>query len=66
MIIRTEGIVADEGTLLDVADNGTVSRIQQDLQRLSQYERVFVSAPIPKRCVSKPPHVTTHLNVPLF
>lgn len=53
MIIRTEGILAAEGNLRDVADNGTVTRIQ-DLQRLPQYERVFVSASIPKRCVSKP------------
>jgi len=54
MTIRTQWIVAVDGTLLDVAGNGTFTRIQQDLQRLPQYECVFVSTSIPKRCVSKP------------
>jgi len=52
MIIRTGGIVAAEGNLRDVEDNGTATRIQQDLQHLLQHERV--SALIPKRYVSKP------------
>jgi hypothetical protein len=47
MIITTEGIVAAEDTWQNAADNGTVKRIQQRLQRLPQYERMFVFASIP-------------------
>jgi hypothetical protein len=59
MIIRTEGIAGAEGNLWDVADNGTVTRLPQP-------EGVFVSASIPKRCVSNPASCDNALKCSTF
>jgi hypothetical protein len=60
MIIRTEGILAAEGPLRDVAGNGTVTRVQLGLQYLPQSEREFSRHLSPSALFLNLPHMTTH------